>query len=40
MSGNFGLLAMKLVRLMLDPVPGIQNLATVEFSPVMGRPMW
>jgi hypothetical protein len=37
---NFELLAMELVRLMLVSVPGIQGLATVEFSPVTGHPMW
>jgi hypothetical protein len=28
---------MELARLMLAPVPGIQDLAWVEFSPVTGR---
>jgi hypothetical protein len=34
------LIAMDLVHLILVLVPGIQDLAAVEFFPVMGRPMW
>jgi hypothetical protein len=37
---NVGLLAMELARLMLAPVPRIQDLASVELSPVTGRLMW